>query len=72
MTRRSSRCIFSERHRIMLKRSFAPILLVIGVCSTTQISLAQPSGGASAKPQRPIAAEKNPPGDIPDNQAFVE
>ena len=33
---------------------------------------AQSSGVPLAKPQQPIVAEKNPPGDIPDNQAFVD
>jgi hypothetical protein len=29
------------------------------------------SSGAAAVPQKPVQPEKNPPGDIPDNQAFV-
>ena len=37
----------------------------------SQMAGAQSIGTALAKPQQPVAAEKNPPGDIPDNQAFV-
>ncbi|GAA1560536.1 lipoprotein [Kribbella hippodromi] len=36
--------------------------------STTQPSATQPS---STQPSKPVATESNPPGDIPDNQAFV-
>lgn len=35
-------------------------------------TLAQPSRAPPTKSPAPLAAEKNPPGDIPDNQAFVE
>ena len=56
----------------MLKRRLALVLLVAGMGSMLQTAWAQSSGAASAKPQAPLAAEKTPPGDIPDNQAFVE
>lgn len=33
---------------------------------------AQASGGKPPASERPLAPEKNPPGDIPDNQVFIE
>ena len=47
---------------------FLPIALA---CTLSSIAVAQPGPAALTQPQQPIAAEKNPPGDIPDNQAFV-
>ena len=58
-------------------------LVVAAGCSRTALNPAKPngkpkgtSGGAkrqqnAVKPQAPVAPETNPPGDIPDNQAFV-
>lgn len=44
--------------------------LVIGACGSNAASA--PSAGATAAgTETAVAAEKNPPGDIPDNQAFV-
>jgi hypothetical protein len=56
---------------IMLNRTFASLILVASACAAAPISLAQSGGAPLSKPQQPIAAEKNPPGDIPDNQVFV-
>lgn len=55
----------------MLNRPLAALLLATSVCAATPIALAQPGGVPLATPQQPVPAEKNPPGDIPDNQAFV-
>ena len=55
----------------MFKRTVALVLLVASASSLSQLAGAQSAGTALAKPQQPVAAEKNPPGDIPDNQAFV-
>ncbi len=33
---------------------------------------AQPSGAPLPAPENPLKPEKNPPGDIPDNQVFIE
>jgi hypothetical protein len=55
----------------MLNRTLASLLLVASACAAAPLALAQSGGVPLAKPQQPIAAEKNPPGDIPDNQAFV-
>ena len=52
-------------------RTSIAVLLFASACSLSPIAGAQPVPTPLAKPQ-PIAAEKNPPGDIPDNQAFVE
>ena len=69
----------------MLNRTLASLFLVACACAAAPLALAQ-SGGAPLAPlgpfaggagaplaplQQPLAAEKNPPGDIPDNQAFV-
>jgi hypothetical protein len=40
--------------------------------SLLYVAMAQLIGASAAQPRSPIAAEKNPGGDIPDNQAFVE
>ena len=40
-------------------------------CALPMFAAAQSAPAPLARPQQPIAAEKNPPGDIPDNQAFV-
>lgn len=51
---------------IMSTRPFLSLLF------TASVLVAAPAFGAPAPgPQQPIAAEKSPPGDIPDNQAFV-
>ena len=55
----------------MFKRTVALVLLIASAASLSQLAGAQSSGTALIKPQQPVAAEKNPPGDIPDNQAFV-
>ena len=56
----------------MLKRKFAFLFLIATTWSLLETSWAQPSGAAPTKPAAPLATEKNPPGDIPDNQAFVD
>ena len=50
----------------------ASVLLIELAVSLIPLAWAQPLGTTSTKSPPPIAAEKNPPGDIPDNQAFVE
>jgi hypothetical protein len=55
----------------MFKRTVALALLVASAASMSQLAGAQSAGRALATPQQPVAPEKNPPGDIPDNQAFV-
>jgi hypothetical protein len=55
----------------MLNRTFAPLLLIAGACAMAPLAAAQSNGMPSAKPQQPIAAQKHPPGDMPDDQAFV-
>ncbi|HEY0617270.1 MAG TPA: hypothetical protein VGD15_06770 [Kribbella sp.] len=39
--------------------------------STPSTSTTQPPTGAATTPPKPVATESNPPGDIPDNQAYV-
>ena len=50
-------------------------LMAVAVVATGNLALAGPptsSGATAPSPvELPIAAEKNPPGDIPDNQAFT-
>lgn len=55
----------------MSNRTLAALLLATAFAVSAPIALAQSQGVPLAPPQQPIAAEKNPPGDIPDNQAFV-
>lgn len=47
------------------------MILGLIVSSVTGLVMAQSAAPLQATQQTPIAAEKNPPGDIPDNQAFV-
>ena len=54
-----------------MKRPLALLLPLALACALPTIATAQPAPAPPARPQQPIAAEKNPPGDIPDNQAFV-
>lgn len=54
-----------------INRKLFLLLPITLACSLSSIALAQNGTTPLAKPQQPIAAEKNPPGDIPDNQAFV-
>ena len=56
----------------MSKRRLASVLLIGLAVSLVPLAWAQPLGTTSTQSPPPIAAEKNPPGDIPDNQAFVE
>lgn len=56
----------------MLKRKFAFLFLIATTWSLLETSWAQSSGAAPTKSAAPLATEKNPPGDIPDNQAFVD
>ena len=56
----------------MLKRRFATVLLIVGACSAAGAATPHSASDPAAKAEQPVAAEKNPPGDIPDNQAFVE
>ncbi len=55
----------------MLNRTLASLFLVACACAAAPLALAQSGGAPLAPLQQPLAAEKNPPGDIPDNQAFV-
>ena len=55
----------------MFHRTAISALLVAGALSIFQTAGAQSPAAPLASPQQPLAAEKNPPGDIPDNQAFV-
>ena len=54
-----------------MNRTLAFLLVIATAGSLSSIAEAQDSAMPLAKPQQPIAAEKNPPGDIPDNQVFV-
>ena len=55
----------------MLKRAFAFLICIAVTGSVLEPAWAQSSSPAWTNPVAPAAAEKNPPGDIPDNQAFV-
>ncbi len=52
-------------------RTLALFLPIALLCTLLSLASAQTSSMPLGKPQQPIATEKNPPGDIPDNQAFV-
>lgn len=54
-----------------MNRTLAALLLATSACAASPIALAQSGAVPLATSQQPIPAEKNPPGDIPDNQAFV-
>lgn len=54
-----------------INRKLSWLLPITLACALSSIASAQTGTTPLAKPQQPIAAEKNPPGDIPDNQAFV-
>ena len=55
-----------------MKNHILPCLLLIASASVAAQAGPPPNTGIPlARSQSPIAAEKNPPGDIPDNQAFV-
>ena len=55
-----------------MKNPILPCLLLIAsACAAAQAGPPPNTGVPLARSQSPIAAEKNPPGDIPDNQAFV-
>ena len=54
-----------------MKRPLALLLPLALACALPTITSAQPAPAPLARPQQPITAEKSPPGDIPDNQAFV-
>ena len=54
-----------------MTRPLALLLPLALACALPTIASAQPAPAPLARPQQPIAAEKNPPGDIPDNQTFV-
>ena len=55
----------------MLNRTLASLFLVAGASAAASLAMAQSGGAPLAPQQQPLVAEKNPPGDIPDNQAFV-
>ena len=55
----------------MSNRTLAALVLASTFAAAAPIALAQTHAAPIAAAQQPIAAEKNPPGDIPDNQAFV-
>jgi len=47
-------------------------IMLVGLVAVAALPIAIPIAGTSAlAAERPVAAEKNPPGDIPDTQAFV-
>ena len=55
-----------------MKNPILPCLLLIAsACVAAQAGPPPNTDVPLARSQSPIAAEKNPPGDIPDNQAFV-
>ena len=54
-----------------MNKTLTLILPIALACTLSSIAVAQPGPAALPQPQQPIAAEKSPPGDIPDNQAFV-
>ena len=54
-----------------MTRPLALLLPLALACALPTLATAQPAPAPLARPQQPIAAEKSPPGDIPDNQAFV-
>ena len=54
-----------------MTRPLALLLPLALACALPTIASAQPAPAPLARPQQPIVAEKSPPGDIPDNQAFV-
>lgn len=56
----------------MSTRLIAYVLFLLIASSIARLSWAQSAGASVSKSPSPLAAEKNPPGDIPDNQAFVE
>src|SRR5487761_2784650 len=63
---------FTGRPRtLMSNRTLPALVLASSFAIAAPIALAQTHAAPIATPQQPIAAEKNPPGDIPDNQAFV-
>ena len=53
----------------MLNRTLAALLLATSACAATPIAFAQSGGVPLATSQQPIPVEKNPPADMPDNQA---
>ncbi len=55
----------------MFKRHAVSVVFLAANCVSGPLAVAQANAQALPVPQRPIAAEKNPPGDIPDNQAFI-
>ena len=57
---------------MLLRILFTLVSIAVASTCAPQGALAQSRAAPLAAPQQPIAPEKNPPGDIPDNQAFVE
>ena len=55
----------------MLKRIVVDLLVIVVASTSLWPMLAQTRGVSPATAQMPVAAERNPPGDIPDSQAFV-
>ncbi|MEO8409757.1 MAG: hypothetical protein ABI478_04240 [Propionivibrio sp.] len=55
----------------MKNHTVTSLFIALSTCAVLPIAAAQSNRVPLAKPPRPIAAEKNPPGDILDNQAFV-
>lgn len=60
-----------EDERIMFKHYAAVLVVFAGTGASCQLANAQTNALALPARPQPIAAEKNPPGDIPDDQAFV-
>jgi hypothetical protein len=54
---------------IVLTAGVAALAVLLGACGSGSSSSPDKSGGAAQ--ETPVAVEDNPPGDIPDNQAFV-
>ena len=54
-----------------INRTLTLLLPIALACMLSSIATAEHGSAPLTKPQQAIAVEKNPPGDIPDNQAFV-
>src|SRR5437867_1081498 len=69
----------SFERAISVNRSFKVAAVLIGLaglaaCSSTPSASRNPSASptpSGTSTEKPVAPENNPPGDIPDNQAFV-
>jgi len=55
----------------MNKYALVSSFIALSTCAVLPVVAAPSISAANVAAPRPIAVEKNPPGDIPDNQAFV-